>query len=170
MAAIYHFKFCRAILVGFRRQLKADGVCRDGYVGMLDAGQEKTEVPCYHVGYAGQVFEVEIDGSPIYRDDLTGQPLDPKLVREARQKELDFFEAKKVWQKRAFEEARRRTGKPPITVRWVDVNKEDDKEPNVRSRLVAKEIAFRRSDDFFAATPPLEVLKLIVSMPATENN
>jgi hypothetical protein len=29
MAAIYHFKLCRAILVGFRRQLKADGICKD---------------------------------------------------------------------------------------------------------------------------------------------
>ena len=27
MAAIYHFRLCRAILVGFRRQLKADGIC-----------------------------------------------------------------------------------------------------------------------------------------------
>ena len=81
MAAIYLLKLCRAMLVGSLRQLKHDGICRDGYVCMLEAGQEKTEVPCYRVGYASQVFEVEIDGSPMYRDDLTGQPLDPKLVR-----------------------------------------------------------------------------------------
>ena len=168
MAAIYHFKLCRAILVGFRRQLKHDGICRDGYVGMLEAGQEKTEVPCYHVGYAGQVFEIEIDGSPIYRDDLTGQPLDPKLVREARQKELDFFEAKKVWQKRAFEEARRRTGKPPITVRWVDVNKGDDVNPNIRSRLVARQIRQPGEEAIFAPTPPLESLRTILSLAATD--
>ena len=118
MTAIYHFTLCRTILAGFGRQLKHDGICRDGYVGMLEAGQEKTEAPCYHVGYAGQVFEIDIDGTPIYRDDLAGQPLDPKLVQAARQKELDFLQAKKVWQKRVFEEARRRTGKPPITVRW----------------------------------------------------
>ena len=39
MAAVYHFKLCRAILVGFRKQLQKDGICRDGFVGML----EKTE-------------------------------------------------------------------------------------------------------------------------------
>ena len=81
MAAIYLFKICRAILVGLRKQLKADGLCGDGYVGLLEAGQEKTEDPCYHVGYASQVFEVEIDGTSIYRDDLSGRPLDPKFVR-----------------------------------------------------------------------------------------
>ena len=62
MAAIYHFKFCRAILVGFRRQLKADGICKDGFVGMLEAGQEKTEVmptlPLLHVGRGDQIIDV----------------------------------------------------------------------------------------------------------------
>ena len=94
---------------------------------MLEAAQEKTEVlPCMHIGYGDEILGVKVDGEPVYRDDLTGQVLDPKLVREARKKELDFFEAKNVWKIRAFEEARKRTGKPPITVRWVDVNKGDD--------------------------------------------
>ena len=31
-------------------------------------------------------------------------------------------------------------GKPPISVKWVDVNKGDDLNPNYRSRLVAREI------------------------------
>ena len=44
MAAIYHLKLCRAILVGFRRQLKAHGIGKDGYVGMLEASQENSEV------------------------------------------------------------------------------------------------------------------------------
>ena len=105
MAAIYHFKLCRAILVGFRNQLKRDGVCRDGFVGLLEAGQEKSDVqPCFHIGIGigSDIYEVEIDGGPIYRDDLTGQVLDSKLVREARQNELDFFEAKNVWQRKPF--------------------------------------------------------------------
>ena len=76
----------------------------------------------------------------MYRDDLIGQALDPRLVREARQKELDFFEAKGVWTKRAFGEARRWTGKPPITVRRVDVNKGDDINPNIRSGRVLSQV------------------------------
>ena len=43
----------------------------------------------------------------MYRDDLTGQVLDSKLVREARQKELDFFEAEEVWVKKRLEEAKK---------------------------------------------------------------
>ncbi len=40
-------------------------------------------------------------------------------------------------------DARRYMGKPPIPVRWVDVNKVDDVNPEYRSRMVAREI--RRS-------------------------
>ena len=108
MAAIYHFKFCRAILVGFRRQLQADGVCKDGFVGMLEAGHENTEVvpsvePLLHVGLGDHILFVEVDRSPVYRDDLTGQIIDRKLVHAARQKGLDFFNSKSEWSLRVFE-------------------------------------------------------------------
>ena len=33
----------------------------------------------------------------VFRDDLTGQLLDPALVHAARRKELDYFNAKGVW-------------------------------------------------------------------------
>ena len=46
----------------------------------------------------------------------------------------------KVYTKVPIEECRRVTGKGPIGVRWVDVNKEDEVNPKYRSRLVAKEI------------------------------
>ena len=90
MAAIYHFKLCRTILLGFRRQSKADGVRRDVFGGMLEAGQVKTEVmpimSVLHVGLGDRVLDVEVDGGVIYRDESTGQILDPELVRVARQK------------------------------------------------------------------------------------
>ena len=94
MAAMYHFKLCRAILVGFRNQLKHDGKCKDGFIGMLDSNLEGTDAaaqfPLYSIQHAGEVYNVQIDGDTVYRDDLTGQMLDPILVRAARQKELDF--------------------------------------------------------------------------------
>ena len=53
--------------------------------GMLDAKLEKTEVPpIRHWRMADQIFDVEVDGGKVYRDDLTGQALDPRLVRQAR--------------------------------------------------------------------------------------
>ena len=54
-------------------------------------------------------------------------------------------------------------GRKPIQTRWVDVNKGDFKSPDVRSRLVAKDFAARRDDSFYAVTPPLEALRLLLS-------
>ena len=53
--------------------------------------------------------------------------------------------------------------KRPLRTRWVDENKGDEKTPDVRRRLVAKDIAFRRDDSFFAAAPPLEALRMLLS-------
>jgi hypothetical protein len=49
----------------------------------------------------------------------------------------------------------------------VDVNKGDEESPNVRCRYVAKEIAYYKNDDFFAAMPPLETLRMLISRAAT---
>ena len=59
-------------------------------------------------------------------------------------------------------------GKPPISVKWVDVNKSDDEEPNYRSRLVAREIRVPGEASIFAPTPPLEALRTVLSMAATD--
>ena len=79
-------------------------------------------------------------------DDITGQPLNPELCRIARQKEIDYFRNKGVWDMRRIQEAWARTGRPPISVRWVEVNKGDDEHPNYRSRLVAREICMAGED------------------------
>ena len=65
-------------------------------------------------------------------------------------------------------ESRRVTGKPPISVRWVDVNKGDNSAPNVRSRLVARQIRQAGEAAIFAPTPPLEVSRSILSIAATD--
>ena len=54
-----------------------------------------------------------------------------------------------------------------VPTRWIDTNKGDDADPDYRSRLVAKEIQTKQRSDWFAATPPLEVLKTILSLAAT---
>ena len=51
----------------------------------------------------------------------------------------------------------------------MDINKGDSENPNYRSRLVAREINTHKREDLFAATPPLEALKVILSMTATSN-
>ena len=50
-----------------------------------------------------------------------------------------------------------------ISTKWIDTNKGDIDNPNYRARLVGREIATYKRDDLFAATPPLESLRYIVS-------
>ena len=55
-----------------------------------------------------------------------------------------------------------------VKARWIDINKGDELDPELRSRLVAKEIKRDKRDDLFAATPPLEALKMLLSLAVTE--
>lgn len=138
---------------------------------MLEACPE--EVPatlnCYSLtSSSGHVLKVQIDNDHIYNDDLTGQALDAALVRAAKKKELEHFDGKDVWELRPISECRRLTGKAPVTVRWVDMNKGDDTTPNVRSRLVARQIRQAGEDAIFTPTPPLGALRQIIPMAATD--
>ena len=65
-------------------------------------------------------------------------------------------------------ECLKETGKPPIKVRWIDINNGDAHAPEYRPRLVAKDIKKDNREDLFAATPPLEALKILLSMAMTE--
>ena len=49
MAAVYNFKLCRDILVGVRKQLQKDGLCRDGFGGMLEKTEDIPSVAAPHI-------------------------------------------------------------------------------------------------------------------------
>ena len=89
-------------------------------------------------------------------------------MREARAKELKYLVDKGVWIKRPKNEARQKTGKGAISVRWVDVNKGDDLCPRYRSRPAAGQLKAhdRSGASFFAPTPPLEALSAVLSLAA----
>ncbi len=53
-----------------------------------------------------------------------------------------------------------------VTTKWLDVNKGDDSEANYRSRLVGRELKLDNRLDLFAATPPLEALRLVCAICA----
>ena len=175
MAAIFPVRLCKAILSGFRQQLKKDGIVRDGTVGMHEAEQGKDEevgigdgsVMSFCHTTSGEVLKFDNGEGPFY-DDLTKQQLPTALVKAARRKELDYFESKDVWKRVPIAEAHRTNGRPPITVRWVDVNKGDDEVPDIRSRLVARQIRGANEDPMFAPTPPLEALRTVLSYCATD--
>ena len=96
-----------------------------------------------------------------FYDDITGELLDPKLVQEAIDEEIQTYRDHQVYRKTPIQECLDKTGKKPIKVRWVLVNKGDREHPEYRARLVAKEIKMDTRLDLFAATPPLEAKKFL---------
>ena len=160
-AARYPPKLVGRIIQGIINQLKQDGIMKDGEVGMYamdDDVEVLKDMRSPEQGYSGK-----------YRDATSGQILKDALVKEARAKELRYFSDKGVWQKRPRQEAFAATGRAPISVKWVDVNKGDDVNPKYRSRLVARQLKATDTSgqSFFAPTPPLEALRTIISLAAS---
>ena len=82
---------------------------------------------------------------------------------KARQEEIQYFRDMGVYEKVDVQECWKSTGKAPIAVRWVDTNKGDSVKPNYRSRLVAKEFNTGPCPELYAATPPSECLRIMIS-------
>ena len=160
-AAKYPRDLCRAVLKGIRNQMKRDGLLKNGCYGVQVADDEaeiERQMRGPDQGYSGA-----------YRDDLTGQVLRDDLVKVARAAELAYFNSKKVWRKVPRSTAKAVSGRAPISVRWVDVNKGDDLHPNYRSRLVARQLKATDTSgkSYFAPAPPLEALRTVISMAAS---
>jgi len=102
-----------------------------------------------------------------YYDEMTNIELPAKLVEAARAEELEYFNSLPVWDIARTQECWDVTGKPPISTKWVDVNKGDQESYDVRSRLVAREMGGGKNDEFYAPTPPLEDKRLLFSEAAT---
>ena len=100
-------------------------------------------------------------------DDRSGRPIDVELVKEARAEEVTFMESLPVWEVSSLEECRARTGKDPISTKWVDTDKGRDGEVLIRNRLVARDFKSKHAAndvDVFAAMPPLEAKRLLLRM------
>ena len=85
-------------------------------------------------------------------DDHTGESLDAKKVKEARQLEMEYYDKMHVFDKVPIAQCWDRTGKALLKARWVDI----DKGTRYRSRWVAKQFKGSDSEEWFAATPPIE--------------
>ena len=93
---------------------------------------------------------------------------------EARLDEIKALQDMGVWEVVPVAECMRKTQKKPIRGRWVDVNKGDDQMEVYRSRYVAMELKHQYGgatrDGLFAAMPPLEGMRLLLSYVASKQN
>ena len=99
-------------------------------------------------------------------DESADAELNVEDVKAARALEMEYVLNMRVCGKVARSELKRTGGKLIVT-RWVDVIKGDALSVDCRSRLVGREFNVSRDDALYAATPPLEALRLIVSDAAT---
>jgi hypothetical protein len=98
-----------------------------------------------------------------YWDDLTGEELDPAAVEKGELEEMEFIKKSGLYNKVDRSAA---AGARVVGVRWVRTNKGTADKPNVRCRLVATEVKRYEDESLFAATPPLEALKILVGVAA----
>lgn len=109
-----------------------------------------------------EIFDKIYEGCDFY-DDISGARLDRNLAIKARKLEMDFFKRMGVYTK-----VKREHWMKIITTKWLEINKGDNENPNVRARLVGRELKMDKRDDLFAATPPLESLKTIIAICASK--
>ena len=161
-AQVYPEQLCRAIVGGLVLQKRWD---KNGqyFLGTVEITKDDTSDS---IG-AIPPEEDESDMMQEAWDDVNGAELDPKEVRKARKLELKYYDDLGAYIRVPVRQCIERTGKKPIQVRWIDHNKGDKDRPNIRCRLVAKQYNTGVDDGYFAATPPIEALRLVLSNTTT---
>ena len=103
-------------------------------------------------------------------DDVNAKVLDATKVREGRREEICYMKQRSIWDEVDVKNCWEKTGKGPLTVKWVDTNKGSDEVPIIRCRLVARDFKTKGDkdrEDLFAATPPLELKRMLISRTAS---
>ena len=148
--------------------LSASGVSAAPGLGAYSGNHEDQGVPNTLAGGESEMEKWlrESQGEVSVWDDVSGRELDADKVWEARKLEIELFKNMGVYRKvrRSWVKSQ---GEKVIGVRWIDINKGDSEHPDYRSRLVAKDFKGDNRPDLFAATPPLEALKLLISIVAS---
>jgi hypothetical protein len=151
-AAVYPPGLVLAIVRGLQAQREEDHAMGRGPCPLSGAVQLATATPAWR--------------SPTVYDEYSGEPLNDELAKRAKEEELQYFHSKGVW--RVVPRAHA-AGQRVIGTRWVSCNKGDVEHPEIRCRLVCQEVKTYQSEEFFAATPPLETLRMVLSMAADDH-
>ena len=142
---MYPREFCRAVCEGIAAQKRLYSL---GMVAqpLMSIEEMISAVPegATTADPSGELHET--DQTMEAYDDQTGAELQPSKVAVARREEIEYFKTMGVYEKVSIDECWITTGRPPVAVRWVDINKGDEANPNYRSRFVAKEFLATSED------------------------
>ena len=157
---VYTDEFCKAICLAVRRDRN---MSEQKKIHVMNITKMMENMPTPHE--AADPWEELYKGVNFY-DDITGHVMDQKRAVAARKLEMDFFKQMMVYTKVPRKEAQD-GGHKVITTRWLDVNKGDAENPDYRARLVGRELNTEARLDLFAATPPLESLRIMCAIAAS---
>ena len=104
--------------------------------------------------------EIEVDFNTIkfktqYFDEYTSEPLPNRLVHAAMIEDMSYFSEKAVWTAAGWADMRSLKKTIFLRMKRVLCNKGNLKEPDVRARLVACEVAKDKVSALYASTPSL---------------
>ena len=148
---------CRAMVVGIVEQARLDA---SGMVSIQCVEGEDGWEDIMNVEHEPEEWRK-------YWDDVSGEQLDTELSIAARKDEIEAIHSMGVYVKVPIAQCLAETGRRPVGTRWVDTNKGDLTNPKVRCRLVAQEVAIGKIPELFAATPPIEYIRYLVSCCAS---
>ena len=106
-------KLVIAILAGIAAQLRADGSTAEDGIGMICEMSVVQEAD----------FDWEEEPGWDHIDDVSGKPLSSAKVAIARKEEIGYVRKMKVYQKVPLKLCWSETGRSPIKVKWLDINK-----------------------------------------------
>ena len=101
-----------------------------------------------------------------YVDEYTREELPLAQVRDAIADELSWLNDE-VWEGSWKHDVDLEDDAIVVGTRWVACNKGDQENPDVRMRLVAQEVNTYHEEAYFAATPPIECKRALMSEYAT---
>ena len=124
-------------------------------VNGLEVNQERDD-PEYYIAEGGTDDEAQVEW---WTGMGTEAFMDPAAIKAAKTEEIEFMRRIGVFETASREECMEKTGRQPVSTKWVVVDKGKEVKSDVRCRLVARDFKPKGEKDridLFAAMPPWE--------------
>ena len=106
-AAVYPPKLVEAVLFGLRRQMETSG--------------NLSSLQAFSSGPVAEVQDIPEGERSHFLDHVNGGYLNTEMVKKAREEELSWVRQAELYDVVPRQQCLEATGKPPVTLRWVDL-------------------------------------------------